>query len=238
MPRFDRLNDAQLNALSDEEILAYINSARAAGDADAATTGLRVLVFGYMDAIRMWVARKVPRHEVDELAHVAMLSAITSTLDGRTIGEFRSWLFTIVKYRIADHYRKGRLEEQPLYEEGDERAPTVPGVEDGVSAVDLSAAIEEAMEGLGDAHRRVVEIAILDDQPAKLTAEMVNAEFDDGLPTPMSENNVHKIASRYRTRLREVLADAERAGDDGGGGDDGPEAAAHDDDGDTSAGAR
>ena len=217
MPRFDRLNDTQLNDLSDEEILAYINKARDAGEAEAATLGLQVLVFGYMDSIRMWVGRKVPREQVDDLAHVAMLSAIVSTLDGRTIGEFRSWLYTIVKFRIADHYRKGRLEEEPLFEEGDEHAPTVPGVEDGMSAIDLDAAIEEAMEGLDDVKRRVVEIAILDDQPAKRTAEMVNAEFDGHLDPPMSGDNVHQIACRFRKRLRTILAEAEQAG--GGDGD-------------------
>ena len=236
MPRFDRLNDAQLDDLSDEEILAYINSARAVGDTEAATTGLQVLVYGYMDSIRLWVGRKVPRHEVDELAEVAMVSAMVSTLDGRTMGEFRSWLYTIVKYRIADHYRKGRLEEQPLFAEGDDHAPTVPGVEDGMSAVDLGAAIEEAMQGLDDVHRRVVEIAILDDQPAKLTAEMINAESDGGLRTPMSDANVHQIATRFRKRLRGILAAAERAGDEGGdrsaaAGDPEP------DDGDTPEGA-
>ena len=232
MPRFDRLNDAQLNALPDEEILTYINAARAAGDADAATTGLQVLVYGYMDNIRMWVGRKVPRQDVDDLAHVAMLSAITSTLDGRSIGEFRSWLSTIVKRKVADYWRKGRLEEEPLFAEGDEHAPTIVGVEDDMSSMDLGAAIEEAMEGLSDVHRRVVEIAILEDQPARVAVDTVNAEFDGRLDTPMAENNVYKIASRYRTRLRGILADAER--DDGGAGDGGTDDARHDD-GDTSA---
>ncbi len=70
----------------------------------------------------------------------------------------------------------------------------------------VQSVIDECLEGLSDQHRMVVEVNVFDGLDAAGTAERVNAEFPD-LDPPMSEANVHKIVSRFRKCIRELLAD-------------------------------
>ncbi len=43
------------------------------------------------------------------------------------------------------------------------------------------------------------------------TANGVNMEYEKDLETQMSETNVHKIASRFRKRVRELLEEADNS---------------------------
>lgn len=94
-----------LDGLTDEELIAYIAAMRSRGNAEAAATGLGVLVFGHWENVRRRVALRVPSVEVEDLTGEIIPSAVRSAFDGTSEGEFIVWLGTIVKRRIADFYR-------------------------------------------------------------------------------------------------------------------------------------
>ena len=64
-----------------------------------------VLAFGYWDNLVNRARLKLPESDVEQVAGEALESAIASAFDGRSVGEFRSWLHTILSRRIADHWR-------------------------------------------------------------------------------------------------------------------------------------
>ena len=66
----------------------------------------QVLVFGRIDAVRARVRLKVPASHVDDVTDDVLLTAITSSFDGSTEGEFGAWLRVITNRRIADFHRR------------------------------------------------------------------------------------------------------------------------------------
>lgn len=181
-----------------------MRSARAAGRHDAMKPAVAVLVYGYWDNL-VNRARLKLRTEADaeEVAAEAVASAIASAFDGRSVGEFRSWLHTILSRRIADWWeaREQKLDKTLLPSEhaGDEevwgREPSVGFEGEALFARDC---IRGALGEIEDArHRRVIELYVLGPHPAAETAKLVG----DG----MTEANVHQIASRFQRRVKELL---------------------------------
>ena len=186
--------------MPEDRLIAYLLEARAAG----AGTGLAVsiLVYKLMSNVRRRVAMKVPAEAIEEVSEAVLLSALTSGFDGSSVGEFRSWLSTIIQRRIADHHRSPktdvRLVPLPDEHEGDDE---VWGARASVpfegEAIDVERALARAKGELKPEHLEVVLLYIFDDLPA--------AEVADRVPG-ISETNVHKIAQRFRDRINELLA--------------------------------
>ena len=199
---FREFSDGELGGLSDEELLAYMVDARAAGKDVAASRALMFLVYGYLDTLVMRARLKLPPDDAEDVAAEALASAIRSKFDGTSKGEFRSWVHQILSRRIADHYR--RTENDPdmaplASEHGDDE--DVRGVDPGRpfegTALDVRKAIKEAYEELEkDEHRQVVDEVIFKDRPPREVAEEIPG---------MTEANVHQITSRFRRRIREIL---------------------------------
>jgi RNA polymerase sigma factor (sigma-70 family) len=201
---FRELPEHRLETLDDDQLVEYMRSARAAGRHDAMKPAVAVLVYGYWDNL-VNRARLKLRTEADaeEVAAEAVASAIASAFDGRSVGEFRSWLHTILSRRIADWWeaREQKLDKTLLPSEhgGDEevwgREPSV-GFEG--EALFARECIRGALGEIEDArHRRVIELYVLGPHPAAETAKLVG----DG----MTEANVHQIASRFQRRVKELL---------------------------------
>ena len=55
MAPFRRLNDIELQKLTDEELVDYLRLARDLGETDAALATLRILVYGFEGRIRSFV---------------------------------------------------------------------------------------------------------------------------------------------------------------------------------------
>jgi RNA polymerase sigma factor (sigma-70 family) len=207
---FRRLNDAQLDRLTDDELIAYLRDARAHEDVEAATLALQMLVYGYIDTVAYRVAlnlRDSPDHVVEEITGRVVVSAITSAFRGESVGEFRSFMNRIIERRIADYLRTKRVREVPLAEEHqdepDVRGATVEAP-DETGEVLVQALIDQALAELSEVHRAVVELHVFCAASAKETAEVVTRHFPD-LQPPMGENNVHQIGSRFRRRMRDLL---------------------------------
>jgi RNA polymerase sigma factor (sigma-70 family) len=200
----DELPEHRLQALDDEALVDYMRRAREAGRHDAMKPAIAVLVYGYFDTLRARALAKLPTLEdAEDVASEATASAIVSAFDGKSVGEFRSWLHTILTRRIADYYeaRKRRPETTalPSENEGDENVwgdePSVPFAGDGVHARDC---IQQAYEEIEDPrHRQVIDLYLFGPHTAGETADIVG----DG----MTEANVHQISSRFQKRVKELL---------------------------------
>jgi RNA polymerase sigma factor (sigma-70 family) len=212
--KFQPLTDDELNRLSDERLLEYIQEARAAGASDAAKQALAILVFRHYSDVERRVRIKVSAADAEGVAMEIVVSAIRSSLRGRTIGEFRAWLNRIVRRRIADYHRRPGVETVPLPEEhsDDEEIWGEAGsVGDPTAAVDLRSAIDQVLAELSEPHRTVIDFYVFEDLSAAESADRVNAAFPD-LDPAMSENNVQQIASRFRAELRRLLEESDNPG--------------------------
>jgi RNA polymerase sigma factor (sigma-70 family) len=198
---FEPLSDHNLQKLSDEELIAYIRDARDDGELAHGRRGLAILVYGYERDVKRRVALKVPSYAVDDLAHDALVRAIAAAFDRSSVGEFRSWLHTIVDRAVADFYRRAerRPKETILPSEHageDDVWGGEPAVESEAGAVELRIIVEEVLGTFNEKHRLVIELHIFQG----LTAAEVCAKIKG-----MSEDNVAQIASRFRARLRARL---------------------------------
>lgn len=217
MPGFRRLNDLELDARSEAELIDYIRRARAAGDHGAVKLAVQMLAFGQYEQVRGRVRIELegrPEADVDALAGAVIEGAMLAVFRGESVGEFRSLITRILQRRVADYYRslygKARTEPLATEHEGDEEiwgeVPPAPEELSGVWARDL---VARAMADLSSAHRAVVEHRLAG-HSSKEVAELVNNHLGQDLETAMSADNVDQITSRFRRRLRDLIDEAEQ----------------------------
>lgn len=193
--------DHELDELSDEHLIAYIRDARNAGQFAHARRGLMFLVYGYERHVKWRLSLRVPAHVVDDLAHDALVKAIAARFDGSSVGEFRSWLQTIVDRTAVDYHRRaGRRPRETIlpseHAGEDELWGAEPAIDGEAAAVELRIIVDEVLASFNDTHGLVIELHVL----GGLTA----AEVCDRIEG-MREDNVAQIASRFRARLRARL---------------------------------
>lgn len=205
MPRFERKPDRELDRLDDEALLAYARAARGAGDQAAGGRAIAVLVYGYWPNIERRVRMKVPREHVEDVTADIVTSATQSAFDGTSVGEFRAWLATITKRRIADHHRRAEKTPVtvPLLPDPDEVSARDPAAASEEGLVETQEAVDRVLAGLSEAHRRVVELVVFEGRTAGQAAQEVPG---------MREDNVHQILSRFRRALRRALQDGDTPG--------------------------
>ncbi|MBA2448487.1 MAG: sigma-70 family RNA polymerase sigma factor [Chloroflexi bacterium] len=209
------MNDAELYELSDDELIAYIVKARAAGRSSAAELGVRILAFKQERQVTGFMFNQLGSKGPEVVEQVAARTiadaiAAAASFEGESIEEFRGFLFRIAHRRRVDYLRKNRVDEVPLVNEHDEdaREREFAGGGDPLEAVDRASVFNQAFEELGkDSHKLVVLLTVFHDLPAKETAEQVNRQFAADSDDPMTEQNVNKINSRFRKRLDELLDD-------------------------------
>ncbi len=209
---FNRLSESELQRLSSDELIDYIRKARDAGREDAVRTALAILCYRHFDDVKRRIRLRVPREQVEDQAMVVMLAAIRSAFDGTSIGEFRVWLNRIIARRGVADFHRDREDDpgmDPLPTENvgeDDVWGEEPSESDEAGRVVVQSVIDECLEGLSDSHRDVIELNVFEDLPAKETADRVNEAHPD-LDTPMSDQNVHKIVSRFRDCMTDKLND-------------------------------
>jgi len=199
---FEELPDHLLNDLGDEDLIAYLRQAREARNAEAMRAAISVLVFGYWDALVGRARLKLPEADAEDVAGEAVVSAIAAAFDGQSVGEFRSWLHTILNRRIADYHetRKRRPPTDPLPDDwGD--GPSVGFEGDALFAAQC---LDRAYDEIDERHRRVIDLHLYGRMSARETAEKVGGG--------MTELNVHQIVSRFRRRFMELFAQGDTSG--------------------------
>jgi RNA polymerase sigma factor (sigma-70 family) len=208
---FEELPEHQLGVLTDEQLVDYLRRAREAGRHQAMKPAVAVLVYGYWDSL-VNRARLKLRSDADaqDVAAEAIASAIVSAFDGKSVGEFRSWLHTILSRRIADWWeaKEQKLAKAPLpsEHEGDEEVwGREPSVDFEGEALFARECVRHALEELEDPrHRRVIDLYVFGQHSASNAAHLVG----DG----MTEANVHQISSRFQRRVRELLEGGDTSG--------------------------
>jgi RNA polymerase sigma factor (sigma-70 family) len=193
---FRPLDEAALQRLDDDALIAYMREARENGH-ESAALGLAMLVYGHWRNVERRVRMKVPAAHVEDLTGDVVADAIASAFDGTSIGEFMSWLNTVTQRAIADFHRRGPGRMKPA--DGPVPEPAAPSE---AGAVEVRDAIERVMATLRPDHRRVVDLVVFEDRPAAEAAAAVEG---------MTEANVHQVVSRFRRSLRAEL----EAGDTG-----------------------
>jgi RNA polymerase sigma factor (sigma-70 family) len=207
-----------VGSLDGYELIAYAIEAREAGDWAEARDLLRIFVLGMQDAVRAFVRRRLPLHGesiADEVAERAIEDAILSIegLRGQTVGEARSFVFTIARLRIVDFHRSRRPELTPLLASDDGERDGAGGaaghpVEGEADAVLTSLLFEQAMEALRGDHRDAVAMFVILGYTAQETADRLAARAEQPAECRISEQNVHQIGSRFRRDLRRQLVAA------------------------------
>jgi RNA polymerase sigma factor (sigma-70 family) len=206
---FQELPDQQLATLSDDQLIDYMRRARGAGRHLAMKPAIGVLVYGYWDNLVGRARLKLPAADAEDVAGEAVASAIASAFDGKSIGEFRAWLHTILGRRIADYLeaRKRRPQTTPLpseHEAEEEVWGAEPDVEFEGEALFADDCLRRAYGEIEEPrHRRVIDLYVLGPHAAAEAADLVG----DG----MTEANVHQIASRFQRRFRALLEEGNTA---------------------------
>jgi RNA polymerase sigma factor (sigma-70 family) len=211
---YERLPEHRLSGLDDERLIGQVIAAREAGDFDQVRLAMSILAYIYYDRVKARVNLKVPKDSVDDVVQEVMAHALKSSFDGRSIGQFISWLNTITSRRIADFTERTARERdrqaKPLTTGEDDGHQHEVGVDGGQSQVEIEQIVAQALSALEDPlHRRVVELYGpgefgFAEMSAREVVENVNGDARDG-QAPMSETNVHKIFQRFRDRVREAM---------------------------------
>jgi RNA polymerase sigma factor (sigma-70 family) len=213
---FRPLSESQLDGLSDDEMIDYMLQGRAAGEHDAVIVALRVLVFGHYGNVERRVRIKVPPEAVDEVTGDAFVRALKAAFDGESIGQFVSWLNTITRAAIADYYRRGAPKElggvgrpDPLPEAGTDResndgrrrAGHEPSTSGEYEGLEYQVMVDGILGRMQPNHKRAVELYLFEGY----TGAEAGRKVGDELGEPLTEANVHQIASRFKKDLRSEL---------------------------------
>lgn len=171
---------------------------------------IAILVFGYWDILVGRARLRLPAADAEDVASEAVVSAIASAFDGRSVGEFRSWLHTILSRRIADYHEARRrkpktaklpgehLDDDEVW--GDEPATDFEG-----DALFAAQCLERAYREIdNEQHRRVVDLYVYGPKSAREAAQEIAGE--------MTDVNVHQVASRFHQRFLELFAEGDTSG--------------------------
>ncbi len=201
-------DDYELDKLSDEGLIDYVVAARHAGDDAAAKRGLGIFAYRKFDLLADRARRKphISDHDAEDIAGQVIEGAFKAAFRGEFYGEAMAFLTRVLANKINDHYRKLNFNDAlPEDRDDDEyHGPDVAISPDETSLVDLEDVIDGCFRKLSPEHRKVVDLFVFDGHDANSAAEKVNEAFPE-LQPPMSDQNVHKIASRFRKELRNEL---------------------------------
>lgn len=201
---FREKKDYELDKLPDEELIAYVIAARRAENGSAAKLGLGIFAYRRYDEL-VWRAKgKLPEGaDAEDLAGRVIEGVFKAAFRGEHFGEAVSLVNRVFRNKIADFYRKyERTDQLPEDSEVDDHwRPDAATVGDRTGEYEVQELARGRYEALSSHHRMVVDLFVIDGYGATETAEKVNNAFPE-LSTPMSDQNVHQIASRFRKDLR------------------------------------
>lgn len=210
-PIFTPRTEAQLYALTDDDLVRYIAEAKRADARDAAITAMHLLLYKREGWMRNEVGKHMPRHLAHHQDVVAdwVIDRVTRQLlklplRGESAGEFVNYCKRAISKRWIDFFRttQGKTLEReailPSERQGEDGAPVDRLGEDlDVDALadrlDLLAITDRALASMTNPdHVAIVRRRLFDDQPSRQVAE----EFGT------SPDNVDQIASRFRKTVR------------------------------------
>ena len=209
--------------MSDEELVAYVVAAGAAGQTDAGRPATNILAFRLEPLVQARIARKIGgREDREDVFMLVFESFLHSAFDGKVIGSVKAFIATITQRRIADFYRarERHPEQQALVSEnqGDESIwGEEPSTEDGSELLGTIDAIERVLDRRSDLHRRMILLY----GPEPMGGEQLSGaevvermRTDDG--TEVSVDNVQQVWRRFKLELAKELSTGDCEGDPDG----------------------
>ncbi len=209
---FKRRLPGELDNLDDEALIAYAVGARDAGEPEAMKDALAVFANRRLPDLIRRAKLKVPESDAEDVAMLTMTGAVLARFEGTSVGEFVNLTNRVLARRIADYHDKAERSPDTVELPEEHRNPDDEGrhrrdaavSQPEVGAVDAQSVIDQALAELSAEHRRTVELYVFEDLNAANAANQVNQEFPDSNPK-MSVDNVQKIKSRFKKRLRKLL---------------------------------
>lgn len=217
MADYVRKTDAELEPLTDEELVEAIAAARDAGDLAAARHICGMLAFRHWGKVLARVKLRTPRADAEDVAMTVMESVVRSAFDGKQVGRFHAWVAVITNRRIADYTRekegKPTLDPLPDEHEGDEdfwvRLPQGAAENALLPYREIAERIRSARPN--PIHQHVIrlygplELNYLDLGAAATATEITRLHPGERV----SEANVHQIWRRFKAELADALRAAE-----------------------------
>lgn len=175
-------------------------------------------VANYSDQLYGYAMSKTSKPELaEDLVQETFLAALKSLDNFKGLSSERTWLFTILKFKIADHYRKASTkyefsnasfgkEDETSYidnyfeEDGNWKSKSTPkdwGVDYSASIEnkELAVALNSCIEKLPDPQKRLVLLKLVEEQET----ELVCKELD------ITPTNYWVIIHRAKLQLRNCL---------------------------------
>lgn len=157
----------------DPEVVSLVDAAQH-GDAQA----FAALYDRYVDQVFAYVYRRVGHRQVaEDLVGDVFLRAYRRLSSFSWQGvDLGAWLMTIARNRVHDHFKSARFRlERPTDEVADNVLPQPPGddPERVTVARDLARSLGQALEGLKDEHREVIELRFVHDLSVSETASVM-----------------------------------------------------------------
>ena len=172
---------------------------------DGDTNRFEVLIDRHREHVFRIVGRRVPREDVDEVAHDVFIRAWSSLPSYRGESPFDYWLSKIAVRTCHDYWRaRYRSKEAPMSSLGEDHAEWIENTMAGESGASFSSdesrmiardLMMRALTHLSPDDRAVIELVHLEERPVKEAADMLG----------WSTANVKVRAHRSRKKLRKIL---------------------------------
>jgi RNA polymerase sigma-70 factor (ECF subfamily) len=151
------------------------------------------------------VGRRVPRRDVEEVAHEAFVRAYTSLAHFEGRGDFGAWLSKIAVRACHDYWREiYNRREQPMSDLSEAQLKSLARLAadrssrahgEGASMQEARSLLAWAMDKLSAEDRAVLELVHIEERPVKEAAELLG----------WSVVNVKVRAHRSRKKLRALI---------------------------------
>ncbi|GEM_PF-3188292 len=200
--KFRPKNQNELAKLEDEGLVAYLVSARNAGDPEAMSGAVYALVERRTPMVQGMVARKAPPHRREELVADIISEAVISaskSFQGEHVGEFVNFIRTVASRKIADSTDRNNRQIQAGPLDNEDESPWKPEPEadtgDPGDIVALREAIDNVMATRNETHRKIIIM-----RRAGIPSKQVVSKLEG-----QSVANVDKVFSRFAKDLRKEL---------------------------------
>ena len=152
----------------------------------------------YLPKVLRYISYRVgDMYLAEDLTSVVFEKALTRLDSYRSEGAFASWLFSIVRNTVTDHFRvKAKRQTIPIEEVSEVRSQDDPPEEEVIRQEDLQK-LHEYLSQLSQREQEVISL--------KFGAELNNREIAKTLG--LSESNVGVILYRTLARLRQRFKD-------------------------------
>ncbi len=172
---------------------------------DGDTNRFEVLIDRHREHVFRIVGRRVPREDVEEIAHDVFVRAWSSLPSYRGESPFQYWLSKIAVRTCHDYWRRRyRSKEAPMSSLGEDHADWLESTMAGEPENSFNSAesrmlardvMMRALEQLSPADRAVIELVHLEERPVKEAADLLG----------WSTANVKVRAHRSRKKLKKIL---------------------------------